>query len=694
MAKKKYNNKKYTHGGSHDNDLDKVKKGLKYVESSNGVLMQNPLSSATGFYGQLYNAEELQNMNYLQGVDRNSFASDTTLQNRLFEDRYYGKIPDVPGLKGNAEDLRNEYKQVLEDKGISFDYTDDEISALSNLLGRQGTREYFGNVLRDGRSLADVFPKIYGAEPEAPNKTPEEYLTSYRTGRDLKYGGQVAKYNHGGGHTPPGEQGAGGGGISRVPGLKGRYLDMMDTPQTFQVRGEDYVTSFREELGRTGFEPTMTMTSAGGFGKGWRTYLPYSDPSGIGWEFDVDPTGPGTGILIDTEKWINPYLGTNMPPGYGYAGVEVAGNALTPFLGLTVGQHDLGKLKEWSKEEGNEGWETSFSATEHGMGPFLSMWNQGSKLFEGSHLFPKGVHNPLSGTGEGIGGRMGIRGGNFIPHLETTGGNTIVSVRGGAQNLLNEVAEIAKSEKIPFKQALNDEYGKAGFKLLKKGKGVPTLLDKAGKTVYGSEGIAGYGKGKTLANWLRNIEVPYGKIIEEGIDLGGLSKSKSALGQTIGAISNSPVIKQVASILKSPLWAPISAALMAPDVMSLFQEAFHQKGTATKGFSLMGRTDTNERDREYGAFPGIQASLDDILINKKESEKKEIYKEAQNILTKQFGSKALSVKEATIGPETRTEEELQLGQEMMKVILNEAKGTVTKRNKVEIPQPWDLGPKY
>ena len=50
------------------------------------------------------------------------------------------------------------YKKVLEDKGIPFNYTDDEISALSNLLGRQGTREYFGYVLRDGRSLADVFP--------------------------------------------------------------------------------------------------------------------------------------------------------------------------------------------------------------------------------------------------------------------------------------------------------------------------------------------------------------------------------------------------------------------------------------------------------------------------------------------------------------------------------------------------------
>jgi len=199
MAKKK--KYKYSHGGSHDTNLEKLKKGLSYVESSDGLKMMNPLSSATGFYGQLYNAEELQNMPYLQGVDRQAFASDTTLQNRLFEDRYFGKIPGVPGLGKNANDLRVEYKKVLEDKGIPFNYTDDEISALSNLLGRQGTREYFGYVLRDGRSLGNVFPKIYGPDPEAPNKTPEKYLETYREGRDLKYGGNMKKYQNGG--DPP-----------------------------------------------------------------------------------------------------------------------------------------------------------------------------------------------------------------------------------------------------------------------------------------------------------------------------------------------------------------------------------------------------------------------------------------------------------------------------------------------------------
>ena len=188
--------KKYKHGGPHDPNLAKVKKGLKYVESSNGLQMTNPKSSATGFYGQLYNAEELQNISYLQGVDRNSFASDTTLQNRLFEDRYFNRIPDVPGLKRNASELRAKYESQLTEKGIPFNYTDDEISALTNLLGREGTRKYFGNVLRDGKSLAEVLPRIYGPNPEAPNKTPEKYLETYREGRDLKYGGNMKKYNN------------------------------------------------------------------------------------------------------------------------------------------------------------------------------------------------------------------------------------------------------------------------------------------------------------------------------------------------------------------------------------------------------------------------------------------------------------------------------------------------------------------
>jgi len=49
----------YSNGGPHDPNLAKVKKGLRYVESSDGTQMINPKSSATGLYGQLYGAEEL-----------------------------------------------------------------------------------------------------------------------------------------------------------------------------------------------------------------------------------------------------------------------------------------------------------------------------------------------------------------------------------------------------------------------------------------------------------------------------------------------------------------------------------------------------------------------------------------------------------------------------------------------------------
>ena len=188
-----------------DKLLAKVKKGLKHVESSDGTQMENPNSSATGFYGQLFNAKELKNVPYLQGVDRQSFAADTVLQNKLFEDRYYNRIPKVPGLQRNAIELRTEYEKQLKDKGSDFPYTNDEISALSNLLGREGTRKYFGNVLRDGKSLAEVFPKLYSEEAlkETPNKTPEDYLKVYREGRDAyMYGGEVKKYNDGGPVTP------------------------------------------------------------------------------------------------------------------------------------------------------------------------------------------------------------------------------------------------------------------------------------------------------------------------------------------------------------------------------------------------------------------------------------------------------------------------------------------------------------
>ena len=164
-------------------DFEKLKKGVSAVESISGVLMINPESSATGLYGQKYS--ELKNLDLTGGLSRKDFSENIDYQNKIFEMRYNDQLKGIPGLKKAAYDLTEEYKSQLEipDKNV-WNYSLDEVAALVNFLGRGGARKYFGNVLRDGRTLEDVFPNLYGEKAEQKNKTPEEYLRLYREGRD------------------------------------------------------------------------------------------------------------------------------------------------------------------------------------------------------------------------------------------------------------------------------------------------------------------------------------------------------------------------------------------------------------------------------------------------------------------------------------------------------------------------------
>ena len=184
--------------------FDDLEKGIRHVESINGTLMKNKQSSASGYYGDLFD-----NLTY-DGT-RDEFIADIDFQKKRFKQRYNGEIKDVPGLKSNGIDIYNEYKDQ-----VDFTYTPTEIAALSNLLGRQGTREYFGNVLRDGETLESVFPNLYGdgrqlgadGEP-LENKTPEQYIQKFKEAVNKKTGGefvkkvkrlnqQLKKYNQGG----------------------------------------------------------------------------------------------------------------------------------------------------------------------------------------------------------------------------------------------------------------------------------------------------------------------------------------------------------------------------------------------------------------------------------------------------------------------------------------------------------------
>lgn len=160
-------------------DREKLQKGVMAVESLNGILMKNPQTSATGLFGQLF--EEIENTEMLKGITRDEFAKNTELQNRVWEERLKGN-PEMfqekrTGLLQDGVDIYEEYKPQLGDK---LTYTPTELAALSNFLGRQGTRILMGDIMRDGMSMAEALPTLYGANAKYDNKTPEQYIREFR----------------------------------------------------------------------------------------------------------------------------------------------------------------------------------------------------------------------------------------------------------------------------------------------------------------------------------------------------------------------------------------------------------------------------------------------------------------------------------------------------------------------------------
>ena len=149
------------------------------------MINPEPNSTATGFYGQRFSEIE-----DLYDGTREDFSKDLEAQNKFFLQRLNEGVKSnktTPLLK-DAFDLTEEYKDQLGDK---WDYSYEDVIALSNFLGRGGTRKYFGDVIRDGKPLEVVYPHLYGANKKVTNKTPDEYLRItreyYETGGENIY---------------------------------------------------------------------------------------------------------------------------------------------------------------------------------------------------------------------------------------------------------------------------------------------------------------------------------------------------------------------------------------------------------------------------------------------------------------------------------------------------------------------------
>lgn len=146
-------------------DTNMLRRGISMAESLGGVLMKNPDSSATGLYGQLWN--EVKDMPELKGYDRDRFAKDLDKQEEIFNLRLNEGI-NGPSLRKNAVDLTEEYAPQL---GDEWEYSLNDVAALTNYIGRQGTRKYFASI-RDGEKY----------EVPGTNLHPEEYLDKFRRG--------------------------------------------------------------------------------------------------------------------------------------------------------------------------------------------------------------------------------------------------------------------------------------------------------------------------------------------------------------------------------------------------------------------------------------------------------------------------------------------------------------------------------
>ena len=146
-------------------DVEALKRGISMAESLGGKLMKNPESSATGMYGQLFG--EIKDMPFMSGVSRDQFANNLDLQEEVFNMRLEEGIGG-PSLRRNAVELTEEYEGQL---GDDWDYSLNDVAALSNYLGRQGARNYFASI-RDNTTF----------KPPGTNLPPEEYLEKFRRG--------------------------------------------------------------------------------------------------------------------------------------------------------------------------------------------------------------------------------------------------------------------------------------------------------------------------------------------------------------------------------------------------------------------------------------------------------------------------------------------------------------------------------
>ena len=156
-------------------DSELLKAGIAGTESSGGVNMMNPGSTATGLYGQLFSE--------IRGSyprTRKEFSTNIAAQDSIFDKRLYEGLNNERSLMDNVQHMYETYPEQIAEKG----YNAEQVAGIINMLGRQGTREYLGYVVRDGKDLGEVFPNLYGDNVKVKNKTPDQYAETMQDWMD------------------------------------------------------------------------------------------------------------------------------------------------------------------------------------------------------------------------------------------------------------------------------------------------------------------------------------------------------------------------------------------------------------------------------------------------------------------------------------------------------------------------------
>jgi hypothetical protein len=235
-------------------------RGIMQVESSGGNPNEfiNPRSSATGMYQQLY--KQVKDLPVMQGVDRQGFAADTALQNKVMGMRFLDDLPGVTGELRNARDLTERFAPQFGDK---WNYRPDEVAAMTYFIGRQGTINYLNHLLKGGKpedfkvsgnnmtvpKYMQVYNEGFGAVGEQPEErqiSPELQNAIDIMKRDNRFGGRVVKKKN---------YGQNGMLVQKDPTLQQDPPQGTITPQEALMRALQPENQFRLTGGEAPFRP-------------------------------------------------------------------------------------------------------------------------------------------------------------------------------------------------------------------------------------------------------------------------------------------------------------------------------------------------------------------------------------------------------------------------------------------------------